>query len=366
VELLLRCIRVDPPLRCDKGLERLRAWRPTCRESLRAGANNAAVTVDGSDPTVNVNRRRHGAPGVILTGRATSMPFTEVLAGPERATTDNTTAVVTCAAHLLPRQKSCRIWLWEQGVAGAFTSRRWGSGPNLPRRRSGEGCFGTLSVLWEAAVGCRGVLFAIDQEELQALRQATSDSEVQAVVAAIEERWDERFLAETDKAWDAIHRCLTDGTLAWVTARFRSTAASSGVRTSTRARTTSSPSLRHTRFPPWRPHCSKSPKRICARPMTGSIRPTMGRSGPRRTSSTPGAGSSRFVTCGRGLRQQAGLSSSPSISSAGPGLPGVLANQPGEAVATGGTGGRRCSRDSTQGPGTDRYRVGRRGGIRPA
>jgi Domain of unknown function (DUF1877) len=64
-------------------------------------------------------------------------------------------------------------------------------------------------------VGCRGVLFAIDQEELAALRQATSDSKVQAVVAAIEERWDERFLAETDKAWDAIHRCLTDGTLAW-------------------------------------------------------------------------------------------------------------------------------------------------------
>jgi hypothetical protein len=64
-------------------------------------------------------------------------------------------------------------------------------------------------------VGCRGVLFAIDQEELQALGQATSDREVQAVVAAIEERWDERFLAQTDKAWDAIHRCLTDGTLAW-------------------------------------------------------------------------------------------------------------------------------------------------------
>ena len=63
-------------------------------------------------------------------------------------------------------------------------------------------------------MGCRGVLFAIDQEELGALRQATSDSKVQAVVAAIEERWDERFLAETDKAWDAIHRCLTDGTLA--------------------------------------------------------------------------------------------------------------------------------------------------------
>jgi hypothetical protein len=71
--------------------------------------------------------------------------------------------------------------------------------------------------LWfeEAAVGCRGVLFAIDQDEIRALRQATSDTEVEALVATIEQRWDERFLAQTDKAWDAIHRCLTDGTLAW-------------------------------------------------------------------------------------------------------------------------------------------------------
>jgi Domain of unknown function (DUF1877) len=67
----------------------------------------------------------------------------------------------------------------------------------------------------EAAVACRGVLFAIDQDEARALRQATSDDEVREVVDAIEERWDQRFLAETDKAWDAIHRCLTDGTLAW-------------------------------------------------------------------------------------------------------------------------------------------------------
>jgi Domain of unknown function (DUF1877) len=64
-------------------------------------------------------------------------------------------------------------------------------------------------------MGCRGMLFAIDHEELRALRQAASDDEVQAVVAAIEKRWDERFVGQTDKAWDAIHRCLTDGTLAW-------------------------------------------------------------------------------------------------------------------------------------------------------
>jgi hypothetical protein len=29
----------------------------------------------------------------------------------------------------------------------------------------------------------------------------------------IEEAWDEAHILETDKAWDAIHRCLTDGKL---------------------------------------------------------------------------------------------------------------------------------------------------------
>ena len=29
----------------------------------------------------------------------------------------------------------------------------------------------------------------------------------------IEVRWDEEWLYQTDKAWDAIHRCLTDGRL---------------------------------------------------------------------------------------------------------------------------------------------------------
>jgi hypothetical protein len=33
------------------------------------------------------------------------------------------------------------------------------------------------------------------------------------VVGEIEERWDEQWLVETDKAWDAIHRCLGNGKL---------------------------------------------------------------------------------------------------------------------------------------------------------
>jgi hypothetical protein len=34
-----------------------------------------------------------------------------------------------------------------------------------------------------------------------------------AFVREIEEAWDEEWLQETDKSWDAIHRCLTDGKL---------------------------------------------------------------------------------------------------------------------------------------------------------
>jgi hypothetical protein len=34
-----------------------------------------------------------------------------------------------------------------------------------------------------------------------------------AFVREIEEAWDEEWLQATDKSWDAIHRCLTDGKL---------------------------------------------------------------------------------------------------------------------------------------------------------
>jgi hypothetical protein len=37
---------------------------------------------------------------VVLAGRATSVPFTRVLSGPERTTTDNANAAWTCEIHL--------------------------------------------------------------------------------------------------------------------------------------------------------------------------------------------------------------------------------------------------------------------------
>lgn len=65
-------------------------------------------------------------------------------------------------------------------------------------------------------MACRGVLFAITQEEAQRLRAARgNDVSVLSIVQdEIEDAWDQAHLCETDKAWDAIHRCLGDGTLA--------------------------------------------------------------------------------------------------------------------------------------------------------
>ena len=61
---------------------------------------------------------------------------------------------------------------------------------------------------------CRGVHFALTPEEAHRLLDEThNNEELLAVLIEIEERWDKKWLQPTDKAWDAIHRCLTDGRL---------------------------------------------------------------------------------------------------------------------------------------------------------
>lgn len=67
--------------------------------------------------------------------------------------------------------------------------------------------------MYAPGMACRGVLFAIDDERVQALLDAEDDEEVMTIVEEIEEAWDTDRLAETDKAWDAMHRALSDGTL---------------------------------------------------------------------------------------------------------------------------------------------------------
>ncbi|MFE2866373.1 DUF1877 family protein [Embleya sp. NPDC059259] len=64
-------------------------------------------------------------------------------------------------------------------------------------------------------MGGRGVLFAVTEVDGSRLLAAVDDAEVMAVVEEVEERWEPAWLVEVDKAWDALHRCLTDGTLTY-------------------------------------------------------------------------------------------------------------------------------------------------------
>ncbi len=59
----------------------------------------------------------------------------------------------------------------------------------------------------------RGVHFALSQNEEKRLLKARNDDDRMEVVEELEEAWKEGSYQETDKAWDAIHRCLTDGKL---------------------------------------------------------------------------------------------------------------------------------------------------------
>jgi hypothetical protein len=59
----------------------------------------------------------------------------------------------------------------------------------------------------------RGVHFAVTTDRAEALLAAEDDDALVAIVEEIEEEWDESFVHESDKGWDALHRCLSDGTL---------------------------------------------------------------------------------------------------------------------------------------------------------
>ena len=62
-------------------------------------------------------------------------------------------------------------------------------------------------------MACRGVHFALTKQQEQEILNASDDEELMGVIECIEEKWESEFLVESDKAWDAIHRCLTDGQL---------------------------------------------------------------------------------------------------------------------------------------------------------
>src|SRR3982750_2467884 len=62
-------------------------------------------------------------------------------------------------------------------------------------------------------MSARGVHFAVTPPQARELLAAKSDRKLMGQIEAIEEAWEEPFVVESDKAWDAIHRCLTDGSL---------------------------------------------------------------------------------------------------------------------------------------------------------
>lgn len=63
-------------------------------------------------------------------------------------------------------------------------------------------------------MGSLGVHFALTDDQEHRLLAAVDDNEaVLAVVDEIEDHWDEAWLAESDQAWDAMHRALSNGTL---------------------------------------------------------------------------------------------------------------------------------------------------------
>jgi hypothetical protein len=62
-------------------------------------------------------------------------------------------------------------------------------------------------------VGGIGVHFALTAEQAQSLLDAPDPDTIMSLVEAIEESAAAADHMSTDKAWDAIHRCLSDGTL---------------------------------------------------------------------------------------------------------------------------------------------------------
>jgi hypothetical protein len=63
-------------------------------------------------------------------------------------------------------------------------------------------------------MACRGVFFALSPAQKEKLLSLETDQgRLDYLQEGIEAAWDERNLLQTDKAWDAIHRCLAGGSL---------------------------------------------------------------------------------------------------------------------------------------------------------
>jgi len=74
-------------------------------------------------------------------------------------------------------------------------------------------------------MSCPGVHFAITAAEAEKLKSFEDDSDrLDYLQNEIEERYfaeAEEYLAQSDKAWDAMHRALGDGTLSYTDHRIK-------------------------------------------------------------------------------------------------------------------------------------------------
>jgi hypothetical protein len=62
-------------------------------------------------------------------------------------------------------------------------------------------------------MACLGVHFSPSEVEGRRLLAAEDNESLLAVLGEMEEAWDEAWLAQSDRTWDALHRCLSNGTL---------------------------------------------------------------------------------------------------------------------------------------------------------
>jgi hypothetical protein len=69
-------------------------------------------------------------------------------------------------------------------------------------------------------MSARGVHFALTPAQAKRLLAAKSDRKLMEQIEEIEQAWEKPFVVESDKAWEAIHRCLTDGSLLYVSGEY--------------------------------------------------------------------------------------------------------------------------------------------------
>ena len=63
------------------------------------------------------------------------------------------------------------------------------------------------------AMACRGVHFALAEDDVRRLLAADGNEAVRSILLEIEKRGDKAWLSESGRAWDALHRSLSNGSL---------------------------------------------------------------------------------------------------------------------------------------------------------